>query len=152
LLELDEGTGSGQPHHNSFGDSLKIFSQRLEGGVASELETDRAEAALANAAAALPTSSNRFVLTENELCIFVRPPPGPIERSASLLTQRMPPEIPAGLPSALLERRPDVRQAEQLVRSANADVGEAVAEFFPQIGLTAFLGKVSSELSAVTPG
>jgi len=152
LLELDEELEVASRTTNSFGDSLKIFSQRLEGGVASELETDRAEAALANAAAALPDIEQQIVLTENELCILLGRPPGPIERSASLLTQRMPPEIPAGLPSALLERRPDVRQAEQLVRSANADVGEAVAEFFPQIGLTAFLGKVSSELSAVTLG
>jgi len=152
LLELDQELEVASRTTNSFGDSLKIFSQRLEGGVASELETDRAEAALANAAAALPDIQQQIVLTENELCILLGRPPGPIERTASLLTQRMPPEVPAGLPSALLERRPDVRQAEQLMRSANADVGEAVAEFFPQIGLTAFLGKVSSELSAVTLG
>jgi len=152
LLELDQELEVASHTTNSFGDSLKIFSQRLEGGVASELETDRAEAALANAAAALPDIQQQIVLTENQLCILLGRPPGPIERSDSLLTQRMPPEVPAGLPSALLERRPDVRQAEQLMRSANADVGEAVAEFFPQIGLTAFLGKVSSELSAVTLG
>ena len=64
----------------------------------------------------------------------------------------MPPEVPAGLPSSLLERRPDVRQAEQLLRSANAQIGEAVAEFFPTIGLTALLGKISPELSAFTLG
>jgi multidrug efflux system outer membrane protein len=152
LLELDQELEVAIRTTNSFGDSLKIFAQRLEGGVASELETDRAEAALANAAAALPDIQQQIVLTENQLCILLGRPPGPIERSDSLHTQRMPPEVPAGLPSALLERRPDVRQAEQLMRSANADVGEAVAEFFPQIGLTAFLGKVSSELSAITLG
>jgi len=152
LLELDKELEVASRTTNSFGDSLKIFSQRLEGGVASELETDRAEAALANAAAALPDIQQQIVLTENQLCILLGRPPGPIERSASLLEQRMLPEVPAGLPSALLERRPDVRQAEQLMRSANADIGEAVAEFFPQIGLTAFLGKVSPQLSAVTLG
>src|SRR6266446_2774326 len=57
-----------------------------------------------------------------------------------------PPDIPAGLPSELLERRPDIRQAEQLLRSSNAQVGESLAEFFPKIGLTALLGKVSPEL------
>jgi multidrug efflux system outer membrane protein len=62
------------------------------------------------------------------------------------------PDIPPGLPSELLERRPDVRQAEQLVHSANAQVGESVAEFFPKIGLTALLGRVSPELSAFTLG
>jgi multidrug efflux system outer membrane protein len=152
LLELDQELAVASRTTNSFGDSLKIFSQRLEGGVASELETDRAEAALAGAAAAVPDIQQQIVLTENQLCILLGRRPGPIGRGASLLTQRMPPEVPAGLPSALLERRPDVRQAEQLLRSANADVGETIAEFFPQIGLTAFLGKVSSGLSSVTLG
>jgi multidrug efflux system outer membrane protein len=69
-----------------------------------------------------------------------------------LLEQEMPTEIPAGLPSDLLERRPDIRQAEQILRSANAQVGVADANFFPQIGLTTFLGKVSSDLSAFTSG
>jgi multidrug efflux system outer membrane protein len=55
------------------------------------------------------------------------------------MQQDMLPEVPAGLPSALLERRPDIRQSEQLLRSANAQVGESVAEFFPKIGLTALL-------------
>jgi multidrug efflux system outer membrane protein len=152
LLELDQELEVAGRTTNSFGNSLKIFSQRLEGGVGTELETDRAEAALGDAAAAIPEIQQQIVLTENQLCILLGRLPGPIERSASLLTQRMPPEVPAGLPSTLLERRPDVRQAEQLLRSANANVGETVAEFFPQIGLTAFLGKVSSGLSAVTLG
>ena len=64
----------------------------------------------------------------------------------------MRPEIPAGLPSELLERRPDIRQAEQNLRTANAQIGVAVANFFPKIGLTALLGKVSPELSAFTAG
>jgi multidrug efflux system outer membrane protein len=64
----------------------------------------------------------------------------------------VPPSVPAGLPSSLLERRPDVREAEQLLRSANAQIGESAAEFFPRIGLTAFLGRVSPELSAFTLG
>jgi multidrug efflux system outer membrane protein len=64
----------------------------------------------------------------------------------------LPPEVPAGLPSALLERRPDVRQTEQLLHSANAQIGESVAEFFPTIGLTTFFGKISPELSAFTLG
>jgi multidrug efflux system outer membrane protein len=64
----------------------------------------------------------------------------------------LPPEVPAGLPSTLLERRPDVRQMEQLLRSANAQIGQSVAEFFPTIGLTALLGKISPQLSAFTLG
>src|SRR5205823_9595513 len=79
-------------------------------------------------------------------------PPGPIERSRPSLESLIPPAVPAGLPSSLLERRPDVREAEQLLRSANAQIGESVAEFFPKIGLTALLGKVSPQLSAFTLG
>jgi multidrug efflux system outer membrane protein len=64
----------------------------------------------------------------------------------------LPPEVPVGLPSALLERRPDIRQMEQLLRSANALIGESAAEFFPKIGLTALLGRISPELSAFSLG
>lgn len=69
-----------------------------------------------------------------------------------MLQQSIPPEVPAGLPSALLERRPDIRQAEQNLRAANAQVGVAFANFFPRIGLTTLFGKVSPELSAATLG
>ena len=78
--------------------------------------------------------------------------PGPVARNTTLLEQSMPPEVPAGLPSALLERRPDIRAAEQSLRAANAQVGVSVAEFFPKIGLTALMGKVSPEVSAFTAG
>ena len=151
LLELDQELEIARRTTNSFGESLKIFSQRLAGGTASALESARAEAALDDAAAAVPTIRERISATENQLCVLLGRNPGPIERLAPLLTQEMP-EIPEGLPSELLDRRPDVREAEQLLRSANAQVGESVAEFFPKIGLTALLGKVSPELSAFTLG
>jgi multidrug efflux system outer membrane protein len=67
-----------------------------------------------------------------------------------LLEQTMPPEVPAGLPSALLERRPDVRQAEQALRAANANIGATLGEMFPAIGLTTLFGGVSSDLSTLT--
>jgi outer membrane protein, multidrug efflux system len=69
-----------------------------------------------------------------------------------LLDEIVPPEIPVGLPSALLERRPDVLSAEQQVRAANAQIGVATANFFPQIGLTALLGQASTPLSEITAG
>jgi multidrug efflux system outer membrane protein len=106
---------------------------------------------LDDAAAAVPAIRDRISATENQVCILLGRNPGPIVRPTTLLAQRMP-DIPVGLPSSLLERRPDVRQVEQLLRSANAQVGESVAEFFPKIGLTSFLGKVSPELSAFTGG
>jgi multidrug efflux system outer membrane protein len=151
LLELDRELEIADRTTNSFGESLRIFNQRLKGGTASALQSARAQAALEDAAASVPSIRNRISATENQLCVLLGRNPGPIERPASLLAQAMP-EIPAGLPSALLERRPDVRQAEQLLRSANAQIGVSVAEFFPKIGLTALLGKVSPELSAFTLG
>jgi multidrug efflux system outer membrane protein len=151
LLELDQELEIATRTTNSFGESLRIFSQRVEGGTASALQSARAEAALDDAQAAVPSIRQRISATENELCVLLGRNPGPIQRPAPLLTQEFP-EIPPGLPSALLERRPDVRQAEQLLHSANAQVGESVAEFFPKIGLTALLGKVSPELSGFTLG
>jgi multidrug efflux system outer membrane protein len=151
LLELDQELDIASRTTNSFAESLRIFSQRVQGGTASALESSRAEAALEDAAAAVPSIRQRISATENQLCVLLGRNPAPIERPAPLLTQGLP-DIPAGLPSALLERRPDIRQAEQLSRSANAQVGESLAEFFPKIGLTAFLGKVSPELSAFTLG
>jgi multidrug efflux system outer membrane protein len=151
LLELDQELEIANRTTNSFAESLRIFSQRVEGGTASALQSARAEAALDDAAAAVPAIRERISITENQLCVLLGRDPGPIQRPSALLIQQMP-EIPPGLPSALLERRPDVRQAEQLLHSANAQVGESVAEFFPKIGLTALLGKVSPELSGFTLG
>jgi multidrug efflux system outer membrane protein len=152
LLELDEELDIASHTTNSFAESLRIFNQRLEGGTASGLESSRAEAAMDDAAAAVPAIGERISATENQLCILLGRNPGPITRPTLFLTQMRLPNIPAGLPSTLLEHRPDVRETEQLLRSSNAQVGESVAEFFPKIGLTAFLGKVSPELSAFTLG
>ena len=151
LLELDEELEIASRTTNSFAESLRIFSQRVEGGTASGLQSARAEAALDDAAATVPAIRQRISATENELSVLLGRNPGSIERPSQLGAQTMP-DIPPGLPSVLLERRPDVRQAEQLLRSANAQVGESVAEFFPRIGLTALLGKVSPELSGFTAG
>jgi multidrug efflux system outer membrane protein len=124
----------------------------MSGGTASALETSRAQAALEDAEAAIPSILEQMATTENELSILLGRVPGPIIRKNGDFDSLMPPEIPAGLPSSLLERRPDVREAEQNLRAANAAIGESVAEFFPTIGLTALFGKISPELSAVTAG
>jgi multidrug efflux system outer membrane protein len=99
----------------------------------------------------MPSIQNQISITENELCILLGRVPGPIERNAPSSVALLP-EVPAGLPLALLERRPDVRQTEQLLRAANAQVGESAAEFFPKIGLTALFGRISPELSAFSLG
>jgi multidrug efflux system outer membrane protein len=152
LLELDRELEIDAQTTNSFGDSLKIFTQRMEGGTGSALETSRAEAAMADAESATPFVLQEIALTENELCILLGRNPGPITRSKPDISGLLSPSVPAGLPSQLLKRRPDIREAEQLLHAANADVGESVAEFFPQIGLTALLGRVSPELSAFSLG
>ncbi|MGA7914201.1 MAG: efflux transporter outer membrane subunit [Candidatus Acidiferrales bacterium] len=136
----------------SFSDTLKLFNQRYEGGVASTLDTSRAEAAQAATAAAIPEYERQIALQENVLSVLLGKNPGPIVHTAKLLDEIVPPAIPVGLPSALLERRPDVLAAEQQVRAANAQVGVAIANFFPQIGLTALLGQASTPLSQITAG
>lgn len=152
LLELDEELDIASRTTNSFGESLRIFNQRLQGGTASGLESSRAEAAMDDAAAAVPAIRQRISSTENQLCVLLGRNPGPITRPPLFLTEITLPTIPAGLPSTLLEHRPDVRESEQLLRASNARIGESVAEFFPKIGLTALVGKVSPELSAFTAG
>ena len=136
----------------SFGDTLKLFNQRYEGGVASKLDTSRAEAAQAGSAANIPEFERQIALQENIISVLLGSNPHPIVHTAKLLDEIVPPDIPVGLPSALLERRPDVLAAEQQVRAANAQVGVAIANFFPQIGLTALLGQASTPLSRITAG
>lgn len=153
LLELDEQLQIARRATNSFGESLSIFRHRLGAGVASELETSRAELSLATATAAVPDLERQIALKEDQLSVLLGRNPGPIPRNTTLLQQVVPPEIPVGLPSQLLERRPDILQAEQLVRSANARIGVALGDFLPRIGLTALYGGVSTDLSTITsPG
>jgi multidrug efflux system outer membrane protein len=152
LLELDLQLQIAQQATDSFGRSLKLFTDRLEGGVTNKLATSRAQAALGSAAAQIPELQRQIAVKEDQISILVGRNPGPIARHSMLLYQSFPSEIPSGLPSALLERRPDVREAEQLLQSANAQIGVAKANFFPKVGLTALLGKVSPDVSAITGG
>lgn len=152
LLQLDLQLQIAQRTADSFDNSLKMFNQRLQGGVASRLDTSRAAGALATTLAQVPQLEQQITMTENQINVLLGRNPGPVPRNVTMLQQYTPPEIPTGLPSMLLERRPDVRAAEQQLVAANANVGVALANFFPRIGLTSFLGKVSPELSAFTAG
>ncbi len=152
LLALDEELVIAEDTTNSFGGSLKIFSERLRGGVASKLEISSAEAALDSAAATIPELRRQIVAQEDQLSVLLGENPGRIERGSGALGQAALPEIPPGLPSALLERRPDVRQAEQLMVAADAQIGVAKANFYPQLSLTGLYGRVSPELSLLTSG
>jgi multidrug efflux system outer membrane protein len=152
LLELERRLEIARRTTESFKESTRIFNLRFEAGGASKLDTSRAEAALASTAANVPEIERQIALKENQLSVLLGENPGPVAHEAKLEEQTFAPEVPAGLPSDLLQRRPDIRQAEQNLRSANAQVGVSIAEFFPKIGLTTFLGKVSGELSAFTGG
>jgi multidrug efflux system outer membrane protein len=153
LLELDDEVEIARRTTNSFGESLTLFQQRLGGGVASKLEADQAEGSLADVAATVPDLEQRIRLLENQLKVLLGEGSISIPRGAPLTAQTVPPGVPAGLPAALLERRPDIRQAEQQLRAANAQVGVTMGNFLPKIGLTALFGGVSPELSGLTaPG
>src|SRR5215469_14761664 len=134
----------------SFQDTLDIFQHRLEGGYASGLETSRAQAALSNVAATIPDLERQVVAQENALDLLLGRNPGPIPRGATLADQYEPPDVPAGLPATLLERRPDLREAEQNLIAANANVGVAKANFFPTLSLSGLFGGVSPQLSELT--
>ena len=152
LLALDEELRIAQESTNSFGQSLKIFTQRYRGGVASKLEVASAEALEAAAATSALDLQRQIVAQEDLISVLLGLNPGPVARGGALLAEALPPEVPPGLPSALLERRPDIRQAEENLRSANALVGVAKADFFPRLTLTALLGQTSTELSTFTAG
>jgi len=152
LLALDRQLAIAMDATNSYGQSLKIFDERLRGGVASRLETSAAEALMDSQAALIPDLERQIEQTENQLGVLLGQNPAPIIREGSVLEKQLAPEVPGGLPSALLERRPDIREAEQSLRSANAQIGVAEANFFPQLTLSGLLGQVSPELATLTAG
>ena len=147
LRELDAELDIARRTTGAFQNTLDLFDTRLRGGTASGLETSRAEALLANAAALIPLIERDIVATENQLDVLIGRMPGPIARGAALSEQPIPASVPAGLPASLLLRRPDVRAAEQALIAANANVGIAEAAFYPTLSLTGLLGVQSSELS-----
>ncbi len=132
--------------------SLQLARDRFEAGLTSALDLRQAEAELASTAAQIPDLERQIAQTENQLSIVLGHTPGGIKRGRPLTGQTSPPTVPAGLPSALLERRPDIRQAEAALVVANARIGVAKAAFFPQISLTGFFGVESAALSDLFTG
>jgi multidrug efflux system outer membrane protein len=150
LRALDEQIDIAKRTVKSFQDTLDIFQHRFEGGEASGLEVSRAQAALSNVSSNIPDFERQVVAQENALCLLLGRNPGPIARGVSLAEQNDPPDVPAGIPATLLERRPDLREAEQNLISANANVGVAKANFFPTISLSGLFGGISPQLSQLT--
>lgn len=152
LLDLDQELQIHRDATNAYAATYQIFSDRLKNGVASKLETDRVEADFAGSAATIPQIEIQIASTENQINILLGRNPGSVQRNSLTNQPRPELEIPVGLPSDLLQRRPDVLAAEQSLVAANATVGANLANFFPRIGLTTFLGRASPALSTVTGG
>jgi outer membrane protein, multidrug efflux system len=130
-------------------ESLELIRVREQGGVATLLEVREGEQLVYGAAQVIPGTEQLIEQTENAIKLLLGEPPGGIVRGRSLVEQEEPPSVPPGLPSSLLERRPDIRAAEQNLVSANAIIGVAKAAYFPRISLTGFLGFQSNELSSL---
>jgi multidrug efflux system outer membrane protein len=133
-------------------DTVTYFRNRLDGGVSNRLELDRIRANRSTTAAAIPLLEQQIAIVENALSLLLGRVPSPIGRERLSATDAPPPAIPAGLPASLIERRPDVGQAEQFLVAANADIGAAKALFFPTISLTGFLGGVSGDVTKFLGG
>src|SRR6202051_29996 len=129
-------------------DSVKLTNFRIEHGVATKLDVLQAQQVLDTANAAIPDLERQIAQEENAISILLGNYPQAVPRGRPLVGQWLPPEGPSGLPSSLLERRPDIRQAEQVLVAANAEIGVAKAQFFPQISLTGSGGGAFGRSSA----
>jgi multidrug efflux system outer membrane protein len=127
-------------------ESLRLFELKRMGGVVSDLEVAQVRTEYEQAAAAIPPIERQIALTENALSILLGSNPGVIPRGKSIDALVLPP-VPAGVPSSLLERRPDIRAAEQALIAADARIGVARAQYFPTISLTGLFGYASESLS-----
>jgi multidrug efflux system outer membrane protein len=152
LLELDSELEISQSALETRRDSLRLTQQRQARGIATMLDVRQAEQLVESAAESIPQLQQQIGQTEDQLSLLLGKNPGSIERGSHLNEQSFAPEVPAGLPSALLERRPDVRAAEQALIAANANIGVAKAQYFPQISLTGSVGGQSSTLANLFSG
>ena len=133
-------------------DSLRLTETRRTGGIASALDVRQAEQLLFTTTGRIARLEREIAFVEHRLSLLLGREPADVPRGRSLDAFELPPSVPAGLPSALLERRPDIRQAEQQLIAANARIGAAKAEYFPRISLTGFLGVQSRALSELLTG
>ncbi|WP_300456234.1 efflux transporter outer membrane subunit [Accumulibacter sp.] len=146
LRDLDRQLEIARATAKSRGESYEIFKLRFEGGVISLLELSQNRSQYEEALASIPPLEKAIVQQENGLSVLLGRNPGPIVRGKDI-DQLALPAIPAGLPSDLLERRPDIRRAEQSLIAANALIGAAKAAYFPSISLTGLFGFASTSLS-----
>ena len=152
LLELDSELRVSQSTLENRQKSLKLTLDRQAHGIGTQLDVRQAEQLVAGAAENIPQLQQQIGQTENQISLLLGKNPGSIEREGRFNEDYPLPEVPAGLPSALLERRPDIRAAEQSLIAANANIGVARAAYFPQISLTGSIGGQSSTLAKLFSG
>jgi multidrug efflux system outer membrane protein len=147
LLQLDMQQDIANRALASWEESVAIAQAQLQGGVTSRLDLDQFESERANAAARVAELERQMRQKENELSVLLGKNPASIDRGHTLTEQMMPPEVPAGLPSELLQRRPDILRSEQTLAAATAKIGVTKAARFPKFSITGFLGVASPALS-----
>ena len=152
LLELDSELEISQRTLETRRESLRLTQERQARGIATLLDVRQAEQLVDSAAESVPQLKQQMEQTEDQISLLLGKNPGGIERASRLSEESFAPEVPAGLPSALLERRPDIRAAEQALIAANANIGVAKAAYFPQISLTGLIGGQSSKLASLFSG
>jgi outer membrane protein, multidrug efflux system len=151
LLDFDRQLEVTRSTAKTRAESLRLFELRFQGGVISELELQQVRSEYETALAAIPQGEKQVAQQENNLSVLLGRNPGGIARGSTIEKLALP-AVPAGLPSELLERRPDIRQAEQQLIAANARIGAAKAAFYPSISLTGLLGTASAGLSNLFEG
>ena len=151
LRGLDEQLELSQKTLEAYAETVRLFELQHRYGVVSRMTVEQARSQYETAAAAIPGIESQIAQTENALSILLGRNPGPVERGKSILELTMP-AVPSGVPSQVLERRPDILQAEQQLVSANAQIGAARALYFPTITLTGTYGQASSDLSDLFKG
>jgi multidrug efflux system outer membrane protein len=132
--------------------SLELTQSRASGGVSTRLDFRQAQQLVDTAAETIPTIQLQIEQTENQIRLLLGESPSEVVRGRDFTAQNLPPEVPPGLPSQLLERRPDIREAEQDLRAANAQIGVAKAAYFPELSLSGALGGQSTQLSSLLAG
>jgi len=152
LLELDAEMQISKSALDSRKESLRLVEIRAKGGTTSLLDVRQSEQLVYTAAAEIPDLERRIEQQENLISILLGRNPGEITRTQSLLDIKIPPEVPVGLPSSLLDRRPDIQSSEQTLIAANARIGVAKAAYFPQITLTGLGGYQSTALTNLFTG
>lgn len=152
LLELNAELDVSEHTLETRRESLRLTLDRQTHGIATLLDVRQAEQLVNSAAETVPQLQQQIEQTEDQISLLLGKNPAGMEIGHSFAGEYVPPEVPVGLPSALLERRPDIRAAEQALIGANANIGVAKAAYFPQISLSGIIGGQSTQLASLFTG